>query len=462
MNETHEVLKHQPVKKVFINYFFPSLLGMMLMSANILIDGVFVGQGVGAEGLAAVNLAMPLFSLIFSISLWIGIGGGTIYSVHIGEREMDKARSVFSLATASLLVPLLVIGVFGYFNVEKVAYLLGANADTLSYTIDYLTILFLFGWLIAVQQLLSIFVRNDGSPTLAMIALGVTAIVNIGLNYYMIFILELAVLGAALATVLASFIGLLVLLLHFFKKNTTLQKLMFKWSWRLLGSIFLIGFPSFLAEAGMLVFVAGYNLTVVGLLGTEGVAAFSVVNYLHGFMFLSFFGIESALQPMISYYHGAKDKGRIKESLKIGEKVSFILGLFLFIAGLAAAPWLVSLFGLESEDVRKLAIQGIRLFFIGYVFLGFNMVYMTYFQSIGRIRTSTTIIILRSFVFLLILLWLLPKVFGIAGVWLALPLAEIIVAFLLVVFSRKQVMMSTDGSEVKKQNIIEGLKQENI
>ncbi|WP_100405582.1 MATE family efflux transporter [Bacillus solitudinis] len=441
MNETHQSLKHQSVKKVFFQYFFPSLLGMMLMSVNILIDGVFVGNGVGSEGLAGVNLAMPVFSLIFSIALWIGIGGGTLYSVHIGEEDMTKARSVFSLAVSSVLVLLLVIGVIGYFNIEGIANLLGANSDTLSHTIEYLTILFLLGWLIAVQHLLSIFVRNDGSPILSMVALGVTAIVNIGLNYYTIFILELGVFGAALATVLASFIGLLVLLLHFLKKHTTLRKLSFQWSWRTIGNIFLIGFPSFLAEAGVLVLVAGYNLAIVGLLGTEGVAAFSVVNYLHGFMFLSFFGIESALQPMISYYHGAKEKVRIKESLKIGEKVSFTLGGILLIIGLIAAPLLVSLFGLESEEVRKLAIQGIRLFFIGYLFLGFNFVYMTYFQSIGEIRTSTTIILLRSFVFLLPLLWVLPKFMGIAGVWLALPLAEMLVALLIFFFTRKQVMM---------------------
>ncbi|HZH60089.1 MAG TPA: MATE family efflux transporter [Metabacillus sp.] len=440
MNGTHENLKHQSVKKVFLQYFFPSLIGMMLMSVNILIDGVFVGNGVGAEGLAGVNLAMPVFSLIFSISLWIGIGGGTIYSIYIGGEDVAKARSVFSLALASALVLMIVVGVIGYFNIEAIAHLLGANTDTFSHTVEYLTILFLLGWLIALQQLLSIFVRNDGSPTLSMVALGMTAIVNIGLNYYMIFILQLGVFGAGLATALASLGGLFVLLFHSLKKNSNLRKPSFKWSWGMLRDIFKIGFPSFLAEGGTLVFVAGYNLAIVGLLGTEGVAAFSVVNYLHGFMFLSFFGIESALQPMISYYHGAKEKVRIKESVKIGERASFMLGGILLFIGLLAAPVLVSLFGLESEEIRKLAVEGIRLFFVGYLFLGFNFVYMTYFQSIGKIRPSMIIILLRSFVLILVLLWLLPKFMGIAGVWLAVPIAEMLVALLLVYFTRKHVI----------------------
>lgn len=443
MSSSHQRLTQEPVRKVFLRYFFPSLLGMMLMSVNILIDGIFIGNGVGTEALAGVNLAMPLFSLILAMAFWIGIGGATMYSVHIGSSEIKKARSVFSLATVSLLISFVIIGGVGAFFVEEIALFLGANEDTFSYTVEYLFILFLFGWVIAFQELVSIFVRNDGSPTLSMISLGVTAIINIALNYYMIFILQLGVLGAAIATVLASFIGLLVLLFHFFQKYSNLRTFSFDWSRSMLRSIFFIGFPSFITEGGMLVFVASYNLTIASLLGTEGVAAFSVINYLHGFMFLSFFGIETALQPMISYYHGAKEKNRMKATLKIGEKTSFILGATLLIVGVVAAPYLVSLFGVESENVRALATEGIRLFFIGYVFIGFNFVYMTYFQSIGRIRQSTTIVLLRSYILLIILLWVLPPIIGVAGVWLAFPIAEISVALIVFFFARKKVMQES-------------------
>ncbi|WJE16435.1 MATE family efflux transporter [Halobacillus sp. ACCC02827] len=447
MTNTHSILQHQPVKKVFFQYFFPSLFGMMLMSINILIDGIFVGNGVGAEGLAGVNLAMPVFSLIFSIALWIGIGGGTLYSIRIGERQMEQARSVFSLSLITTIFILALIGTVGYFQVEAAARMLGANAETLSHTVEYLQVLFSLGWLIALQQLLSIFVRNDGGPVLSMVALGITAVTNIGLNYYMIFILGLGVFGAALATILASVLGIFVLLIHFFRSDTKLRPFAFQWSWSGLGAIFSIGFPSFLAEAGALVFVAAYNLAIVSMLGTDGVAAFSVINYLHGFMFLSFFGIESALQPMISYYHGAKERGRIRESVKIGEVTALVMGVVLLVVGLLAAPLLVSLFGLESQHVRSLAVDGIRLFFIAYLFLGFNFVYMTYFQSIGQIRSSTIIILLRSFVLLLLFLWILPLFLGPAGVWLSLPMAEMVVAFLLVIYVRRRVVNHIGGAE---------------
>jgi putative MATE family efflux protein len=433
-------LINKPVNKVFFQYFFPSLLGLMLMSVNILIDGVFVGHGVGEVGLASVNIAVPVFSIFISISLWIGIGGGTLYSVHMGERNIRGAKGIFSLAVVSVTVIAILVGMIGFSNVGYISNLLGANDETFYYVVDYLSILFLFGWMMALQQVLSVFVRNDGSPNLSMIALGATAIVNIGLNYYMIFILGLGVRGAAIATVMAEGVGLIILLLHFRKSRTHLRNLGFQWSWKILVRIFSLGFPSFLAEVGMLVFTASYNLATVGLLGTEGVAAFAVVNYLHGFMFLSFFGIESALQPMISYYYGAQENKRIRSSVRIGEKTAFVLGGILLFIGLIAAPFLVTLFGIESEEIKQIASKGIRLFFIGYLFLGFNFVYMTYFQSIGKVGSSSIIILLRSFVFLMTFLWILPQYIGIVGVWLALPLSELIVTLLLVFFGRKHVM----------------------
>ncbi|SDM79699.1 MATE family efflux transporter [Sediminibacillus halophilus] len=449
MEQLHNQLLNKSVKKVFFTFFFPSLFGLVLMSVNILVDGIFVGNGVGEVGLASVNLSVPVFSLFISLALWIGIGGGTLYSSLMGKGNQKKAKGVFSLAVTSITILVIVAGIVGRVNVEVISKWLGANADTLPFVMDYLSVLFLFGWLMALQQVLSVFVRNDGSPRLSMVALGTTAIVNIVLNYFMIFTLGLGVKGAAVATVIAEGVGVLILLFHFRKSRTHLRYGEFGWSWSMMGSIFSLGFPSFLAEAGMLVFTAGYNLAVVSLLGTEGVAAFSVVNYLHGFMFLSFFGIESALQPMISYYNGADQRERIVSSVKLGERTAFVLGVILLLTGFLAAPLLVSVFGVDSEEVKQLAIQGIRLFFIGYLFLGFNFVYMTYFQSVGQVGYSSLVILLRSFVFLIALLVMLPEFLGIAGVWLALPLSELMVAVLLFIFARKSLFQHSFSEKQK-------------
>ncbi|MGD7049904.1 MATE family efflux transporter [Rossellomorea marisflavi] len=443
METTDSLFLKQPVKKVFLRYFFPSMFGLMVMAVNILIDGIFIGHGVGEIALAGVNVALPVFSLIFAIALWIGMGGGTLYSMHLGRSDHHAARSFFSLSVTAVITLLALLGFMGYVNMEAVGSLLGANSDTAPFAHEYLSVMFLFGWIIALEQVLSIFVRNDGSPILSMISLVVMALVNIGMNYLTIFVWGLGVTGAAFSTVTGGAVGVLILLTHFMKKESSLRKPAFAWSLHRLLHIFSIGFPSLLAEMGMFVFVAGYNVTIVHLLGTDGVAAFSVINYLHSFMFITFFGIEAALQPMISFYHGARETGRIKDSVRIGEKAALILGVGLTAIGLMAAPLLVSLFGIESEEVRTMAIQGLRLFFLGYLFLGFNFVYMTYFQATGQIGASSLIILLRGFIFLITFLLVLPALMGSTGVWLALPFAELTMTALLFFMVRKRTLSTT-------------------
>src|SRR5699024_414485 len=186
-------------------------------------DGIFVGNGIGPVALASVNIAVPVFSIIISITLLNGIGGGTLYSMAMGEGDEEKAKKIFSLSFILVTIITLLVSIIGLLNMDGIASFFGANEETLPYVKDYMYILFLFSLIIAWETCLSIFVRNDSAPQLAMIALIVSAILNIGLNYWMIFILKLEVTGAALATVLATALGLLVLVIHFFRKGSSLK-----------------------------------------------------------------------------------------------------------------------------------------------------------------------------------------------------------------------------------------------
>lgn len=439
METLQQNLMNKPVKKVFFHFFFPAVFGMMLMSVNMLLDGIFVGHGVGGAGLAGVNLAAPIFTVILAISLWIGIGSATYFSSAIGEGSLEKARSSFTLALAIFTGLLGIISVIGYLNIDTIAAWLGANEETVAPTTDYLRILFSLGWVFGLQQLLSIFIRNDGRPMLGMVSLGVTSIINIILNYIFIFQLGLGVYGAGLATVLAGAVGVVIFIPHFFKKQVVLNRLAWSWSKQLAARILAIGFPSLLAESGAFVLVVGYNLSVVAALGTDGVTAFSVINYLHGFMFLAFFGIETAMQPMISYYHGAKQKLQMQATIALAEKTAVGLGLILFVIGYIFAPWLVGLFGVDDAAIVAIAVEGIRLFFVGYLFIGISFVYMTYFQSVGKVRAATAIILFRSYALFLGYLFVLPKIFGVNGIWLSMPIAELTMAILIVLFARKYV-----------------------
>ncbi|MEG0472967.1 MAG: MATE family efflux transporter [Solibacillus sp.] len=219
MNETTATLSNTPTKKLFISYLIPSIIGMLLMAINILVDGIFVSNGVGPEALAGVNIAVPIFSILLSISLWIGMGGATLYSIALGENNPKKAQSIFtqSFFLATFIVGILVV--FSLWKQKEIAYLFGASDEIYPYVKDYLQIILLFGVIYVIENILSIFIRNDGNPKLAMLGLGITSILNIVFNYVFIFMMDMGVKGAAYGTILATAIGVLVLLAHFFRKS---------------------------------------------------------------------------------------------------------------------------------------------------------------------------------------------------------------------------------------------------
>src|SRR5690625_4724756 len=190
MGTLRQRLGEQPVAKSFFQYFIPTLLGMMLMSINIVIDGIFVGNGVGSVALASVNIAVPVFSIIISIALLIGIGGGTLYSIAMGRDDEQTAKQFFTLAIVLISIITIVVSFFSYVYIEPLAFLFGANTDTLPYVIDYMSVLLIAALIISLEIAISIFVSNDGERQIAMTGLVITAISNIGLYYLLFFIFK--------------------------------------------------------------------------------------------------------------------------------------------------------------------------------------------------------------------------------------------------------------------------------
>jgi putative MATE family efflux protein len=437
MIDTTVKLRETPVRKLFLSYLIPSVLGMLLMSINIVVDGIFVSHGVGQEGLAGINIAVPVFAIFFSISLWFGIGGATLYSIALGRNEIKKAQSIFTQAFVFAIILVTGIATLCIWNEERLAYLFGANETILPYVLDYLHVILLFGIVYVLENMLSIFIRNDGNPRLAMMGLIVTSVLNIIFNYVFIFIFHLGVKGAAIATVLSAGIGFLVLLTHFLRKSSTLRFVKCRFEWKTIRSILSMGFPSFVVESSAAVITMGYNIAFMRVAGEVGVTAFAVVNYIHAMTLMLFFGIGAALQPIASFHYGAQLFERLKASLRLTVQTGMLFGVIALCIGFFFADILVEVFGIQSPEVVSFTIQGIGLFFISYVFLGYNLVYGEYFQAIGNIRKSLIIILCRSIVFLVPLLWVLPTLFGANGIWLALPVSEALAACVVFVMNRK-------------------------
>lgn len=426
-------LQTSPPKKLFLSYLFPSLLGMLLMASNILVDGIFVSHGVGEQALAGVNIATPIFSILLAVSLWIGMGGATLFSIALGENKIQKAYAIF---TRSIILTLVIVGiliVIGLWKLKAVAYLFGASEVTYPYVRDYLWVILIFGFVFVLENILSIFIRNNRSPKLAMTGLGVTAVLNVVLNYFFIFVWQWGVSGAAYATGIATLIGLCILLLHFRTPANHLHFVKPTRSLRGMLDILKIGLPSYVVEMSFAIIVVMYNLTFLHYTGELGVTAFAIINYLHAVFLMIFIAVGASIQPLVSYHYGARLYDRLKSFLLLGILTATIIGVLLLIIGIFGKSLLIKLFGVDDPTVVTFTEKGILLYFTGYIFLGFNLVIAEYFQAIKRIRLSVLIVLSRSILLFMPLLILLPMAFPSITIWLAFPIAEGLTCIMLLI-----------------------------
>lgn len=430
MENSYSTMQQTEPKKLFMKYLIPSLLGNMLMAVNILIDGLFVSHGVGEQGLAGVNIAVPIYSLITSISLWIGMGGATLYSIAHGQKQQQKAKKIF---THSILLAFITTGLFILFCLlfeQPIAYLFGANDSIISYVDDYLHVILLFGLVFVFQNVLSVFIRNDGNPTLAMTGLIVASVSNIVLDYLFIFVFKWGVKGAAYATAIGTSLGLLILLTHFVTKQNQMKFVHSKIDFSLLGQIFSIGFPSFIVQGAAAVMVIAFNIAFSHFVGEKGIIAYAVVNNMYTVFLMMFTGIGAALQPITSYHYGALLYDRMKKFIKIALITALIIGTFSFLFGVFGNGFIIQLFGMNDPEIIAYTKKGIAYFFSGYLFLGMNMVFIEYYQSIRNIRIATLIVFSRSLILFIPLLWFLPTLFGPNAIWLVFPVSEGLTVFL--------------------------------
>lgn len=433
----HDFISTQPVGRIFMKYLIPSLVGMMIMAVNIVADGIMVGNSLGEVALAGVGIASPVYTLFVAMSLWIGMGGATLFSQAMGAGEVKRARFIFTHSMVLITVFTLLIGLTALIFQERLTFLLGANEDTFIYANDYLRVMLIFGFVFTLENALTTFIRNDQNPNLAMAALVVTAVANIVINYIILYVFNQGVREVAIGTILSAVIGLVIMSAHFFRKRNHLRFVPFRLNRNLFKRTMAIGFPSFLAEVGISVFTIAFNVTLARIAGTVGVAAFSILNYVHSVMLMLFLGMGAAVQPLVSFYHGAKSGDRIKQTMKLALITAVIAGIAAFLIGQIGTRQIAALFGEFSEEVISLAVTGIRLFFIAYLFMGINFVMMSYFQSIAQIRMATWITAAREIIFMMIFILILPPFIGVYGVWLSIPLAELMVMITILLHERR-------------------------
>lgn len=413
----------------FLKYVSLNILGQIAYSCYTLADTFFVSASLGVNGLAALNLAFPVFCFINGTGLMIGIGGGTKYAIWRGRKDHGRANQTFTNSLCLVIFFSVFFVLLGIFFSTSIVRLLGADDAVFSMTKTYLQVLLLFAPAFLANNLLQCFVRNDGSPALSMASMITGNLSNVVLDYIFIFPLHMGILGAILATSLAPVISIAVLLPYFIKKKNHFHVATSMPDRKTTSGILSSGTPSLVTEASSGIVIIVFNLIILRLEGNVGVAAYSVITVVSLVAVAIYTGLAQGIQPVMSRSHGMKRASDVASILKYALITMLLLSCAIYGIIFFCSPSIASVFNSErNEDLQQIAVLGLKLYFIACPFIGFNIVNAMYLTSTERPHPAQIISLLRGFFLIIPMAWLLSTLFGMVGVWCAFPVTELIVA----------------------------------
>lgn len=430
-----------PVGRQFVRYVTPNVLGMIAMSAYILADTFFIANGVGPDGLAALNFAIVVWTVMQATGLMLGIGGATKFQVFKSQGDADAASRTFSnavmLALFAAAVYLVAVNLFA----APVSYALGADSDTVGLTETYLRVLFGFAPFFLMNNVLLPFVRNDGSPRLAMGGMVLGSMANIALDYLFIMVFGWGMFGAAFATGIAPMLSMAVLSVHFLKRRNTFKFVKTLPDVRLMGSFAVLGASSFIVEISGGVVLLIFNLIILSFEGNIGVAAYGIVANIAFVATALFVGTAQGIQPLASHHYAQGDERNLKRVLRYALLTALVISLALIAVVWALSEPLAAAFNRDDDPrLTALAAEGMRLYFAGYLFAGANIVSAAFFSAVEQPGRGLAISIGRGFVAIVAFVFAFAALFGMVGVWITFPAAEAatacLTAYFLVRFSK--------------------------
>ena len=418
-------MKHPSLPAEFARYASLSVLGMAAVSCYILADTFFVARGLGATGLAALNLAIPVYNVIHGAGLLLGMGGATRFAILRSQGAARRADSVFTHTLAMAAAAAAVFAALGAFAAPALAALLGADGATAAMTATYLRVLLLFSPAFLLNDVLVCFVRNDGAPQLAMAATVSGSLANVVMDYIFIFPCGLGIFGAVLATGFSPVIGVLVQAPHWLGSRRGFHLARVRPRLRTAGQVLALGVPSFLDQFSGAVVMITFNTLILGLAGNTGVAAYGVVANLSLVVLSVYTGIAQGAQPLVSRAWGRRQRALLRYALAAALAFSAVLYAVVFFG---AGP-IAAIFNSERDPaLQAIAVQGLRLYFLAAPFAGANIILAVYFASVEQAVPAQAVSLLRGLVVIVPLAVALAAAFGMPGVWLAFPVCETLVA----------------------------------
>ncbi len=428
------------ISSLFNRMFIPTLLGMLFTATITIADGIIVGRGVGSDGLAAVNIVVPLLMIATGVGLMFGIGASVVAAIHLSQNNAKAARINITQAFFASSIMIILLSVLILVFHKEVGYLFGSSDKLLSLVLDYMDWLvpsLVFGMIMTLGLFI---IRLDGSPVYAMLCDAVPAVLNIVLCYIFVIKLNWGIKGSAIATSIAMIVGGIMIfiymvsfskILHLYRLKINRKSMIL--SFRNIGYMINIGSSALLGELAIACMMLVGNYVFIRTLGEDGVAAFSVACFCLPLVFMVNNAIAQSAQPIISYNYGSGNTLRVKKTKILSISISLLFGFIAMVASILFCKPLVSLFLDTSCNAYNIAVNGMPYFALGFVFISFNIVCVGYYQSVEKAKQAITYTLLRGFVLMILCFLTLPFVLGEKGIWLSVPCSELLTACVIVI-----------------------------
>ena len=423
--------------KQFFKYVSQNIFGLLGTSCYILADTYFIAQAAGTDGVTLLNLCLPIYNLIFAFGSMIGLGAATRYAILRAQGDA-RAQRYFSNAIFSvciLAVPFMLVGIF---SPDGLLRLMGGDADIVALGMNYARIFLMFTPFFMCNYVVASFVRNDGDPSLAMVATLSGSLFNVVFDYIFIFPMGLGLPGAALATAISPMLSIAVCSAHFIKKSNTITFVRKAPSVRLLAQSCQLGISGFVGELSSGVTTTVFNFLLLRLAGNVAVAAYGVVANFALVATAIFNGVAQGAQPLVSQCYGKNEMAGARKLLLLGCGTALGLAALLYGIVFGYTDVLTALFNSENSALMaEFAHSGMRIYFVGYFFAGCNIVAAGYLGAVNRPAEASITSLCRGMVAIVVCSLVLSALFGMNGVWAAFPVSEAI-TLALTVFLLKQ------------------------
>ena len=417
-----------PIKPISLMKFaLPTMIANLFMSVYMTVDGIFVANCVNTNALSAVNIVMPYVMIVLALGTMIGTGGSAVVSAQLGEGKSREAKENFSFLCLTCFIACCMVSIASFIFRKPLLSLLGANEAIFDYCLDYATPLFFVAPAALLGMALQSFFISAGRPGLGMVFSLLGGVVNIFLDWLLIAKLGMETAGAALATGIGySIPGIAGIIYFFLARKGTLYFVRPKWRGRVLLKTITNGSSEMVAMTATGITTVMMNNIVMGFRGEDGVAAISILIYAMSLLTSIYMGYGLGVAPVTSYNFGACNTANLKKEHRINLIVIASMSAGMYLLGFALRDPLISIFAERGTEVFRMASDGYVPFSISFLYMGFNMYGSSFFTALGDGKTSAIISFCRGLIFLTIALYGMSAIWGLTGLWLAMPMAELL------------------------------------